>query len=121
MNTTNQRDTNLDLLRVLAAFAVVWLHVSAGVVATKPDVYSEIWWIGNFADSFSRWSVPIFVMVSGALLLSKSSELAPLDFYQKRASRLLAPITFWTLFYVAFYVSTTKQFDIYGTVKDCRR
>jgi surface polysaccharide O-acyltransferase-like enzyme len=96
----NQRDTRIDSLKVLGAFAVVLLHVSGSVVSTDRYFHSESWWIGNIGEALSRWCVPIFVMISGALLLSQPSDLAPLDFYIKRIGRLFIPIIFWTPFYV---------------------
>jgi len=64
------------------------------------DVGTDYWWIGNLYDSFSRWSVPVFVMLSGALLLtSKENEKFTL-FYRKRFSKILIPIIFWSLFFL---------------------
>ncbi len=96
------RDSRLDALRVAAALAVVCVHAAAPVVVTNPDLRSAAWWVGNLTDSLSRWCVPVFVMVSGALLLPKSSEGAPLRFYRERARRLLPPLVFWTVFYLGF-------------------
>jgi surface polysaccharide O-acyltransferase-like enzyme len=62
------RDLTLDFLRVLAAFFVIMLHTSSGVVTTNPDIQSVTWWTGNLFDSYSRWCVPVFVMISGTLL-----------------------------------------------------
>lgn len=98
----NQRNPNIDLLRVIAAFAVVWLHVSVWVVLGDPSVESPWWWAGNLVDSFTRWSVPVFVMISGALLLSAPPNSSPLDFWRKRMARLLPALVFWTLVYFAF-------------------
>lgn len=92
------RDSSLDILRVLAAFAVVWLHAASRVVAINPDTHSANWWFGNFYDALSRWCVPIFIMISGALLLARTVPIA--DFYQRRLAKLGIPIVFWTLFYV---------------------
>ena len=79
-----RRDIRIDLLRVVGAIAVVWLHVSARVVTASPDVLNMGWWAGNLADAMSRWSVPLFVMASGALLLSPDVEAEPGRFYRRR-------------------------------------
>lgn len=113
----NKRNTNLDLLRVTAAVAVIWLHVSAEVVGTNPDIHSLKWWTGNVADAFSRWCVPVFVMISGALLFSSSSNYTPIEFYKKRASRLFIPIVFWTLVYIFFRAYTDSTFNITIAIK----
>lgn len=59
----------MDWLRVVATIAVVTIHVAAGYVSTLDSNNVSRWLAGNFYDSLSRASVPIFVMISGALLL----------------------------------------------------
>jgi surface polysaccharide O-acyltransferase-like enzyme len=98
----NQHNPNIDFMRVIAAFAVVWLHVSVWVVYGDPSVESSGWWVGNLVDSFTRWSVPLFVSLSGALLLSAPASPSPLDFWRKRLRRLLPALVFWTLVYFVF-------------------
>lgn len=103
----------VDPLRVLTAFAVVVLHVSAYVV-TEAKLGSLQWWVGNVLDSSVRWCVPVFVLISGALLLDPAKEEGLLTFYRKRAKRLVIPLVFWSLFYLAFRYCrgealTTKQ------------
>jgi surface polysaccharide O-acyltransferase-like enzyme len=90
---------------------VIWLHVSASVVHTIPNIYFISWWVANFADAFSRWCVPVFVMVSGALLLSSPSKLTPIQFYRRRAARLLPPIIVWTLVFILFRKYTEANFN----------
>lgn len=98
--TTNQnRNLALDVLRVIGALAVVLLHASARVVAIHPDPTSASWWVANFLDASTRWSVPIFIMISGALMLNAQS-ISWLDFYRRRYTKLLPVIGFWTVFYV---------------------
>jgi surface polysaccharide O-acyltransferase-like enzyme len=89
----------LDNARVSAILAVVFLHAAANVV-TGSTIGSEYWWIGNLYDSFVRWCVPVFVMISGALLLDPSKNEGLKDFYTKRMSRILVPILFWSAFFL---------------------
>lgn len=90
----------IDFLKSLAAFAVIILHVSVPVVYRFEE--KEIWWAGNFYNSLVRFSVPIFVMISGVLLLGKSEKL--LDFLQKRFLRLLLPFALWSIIYLALKI-----------------
>lgn len=87
--------------RVLATFAVVVLHVSVSVIAGVENTNSFDWWIGNIYDSSFRWGVPVFVMLSGLLLLDPSKEEPIIIFYKKRTSKILIPIIFWTLCFSA--------------------
>lgn len=91
----------LDNSRIIAIFAVVFLHVSAGVVLGN-DVGTEYWWVGNVYDSAVRWCVPVFVMISGALLLDPNKQEDLGVFYTKRLSRILIPIIFWSAFFLAW-------------------
>jgi surface polysaccharide O-acyltransferase-like enzyme len=89
----------LDAARVLAVAAVVLLHVSASVVTLAP-LGSAAWWAGNGYDAAARWCVPVFVMVSGALLLDPRKAESLAGFYRKRAARVLLPIAFWSAVYI---------------------
>mgnify|MGYP001065740644 FL=1 len=97
-----QRNPNIDAIRVIAAFGVVWLHVSVWVLYGDPSIHSSGWWAATVIDAFTHWGVPAFVMVSGALTLSAPADLTPLEFWIKRLRRLLPAIIFWTLVFFAF-------------------
>lgn len=101
-NQRTRRDASvvwLDNARIIAIFGVVVLHLSARVMLKHP-MGSMFWWVGNIGDSIARWSVPVFVMISGALLLDPTKEEGILVFYKKRAARILLPMAAWTLFYL---------------------
>ena len=89
----------LDNSRIIAIFAVVMLHVAAGVV-TGTDIGTTNWWFGNIYDSGVRWSVPVFVMISGALLLDPNKKEDLLTFYKKRLSKIFIPILIWTFLFL---------------------
>lgn len=91
----------LDNSRIFAIYAVVFLHVAAEVVVGN-DIGSEYWWFGNMYDSIVRWCVPVFVMISGALLLDPNKKEDLLTFYRKRLSKILIPILFWSFFFLCW-------------------
>lgn len=95
--------------RIAATFAVVVLHVAAGVVRGNV-IGSEYWWIGNVYESMVRWCVPVFVAISGVLLLDPSKKDDLFTFYRKRCSRILPPVLFWSAFYLlgSFCMGTIK-------------
>ena len=88
----------VDVLRVFAIAAVVVVHVSADIITEWRTVPRDWWWAANFYDSLARGAVPIFVMVSGALLLGKSESYR--DFFIKRFQRIFIPFVAWTVFYL---------------------
>jgi surface polysaccharide O-acyltransferase-like enzyme len=114
---TETRDLRFDFLRVAGAFAIVWLHVAAEVISRNPDARSADWWIGNIADAFSRWGVPIFIMVSGALLLSRPIDEDLGRYYRRRAARLLTPLIFWTAFYLFVHYCRTGTLGVHTAAK----
>lgn len=106
-----QKDISIECLRVLAALAVVFVHVSGVYVLNIADHQDPNWWVGNVFDSFARWSVPVFVMISGALLLDGKQE-GSLQFYQKRYARLIYPLVFWSAFFILVRLGTNRNFSL---------
>lgn len=91
-----------DAARVLGTIAVVLGHVCDMVQYSNPT-YNDFW-VTNFFNSASRWAVPVYIMLSGSLLLDPARAEAPEQFYRKRLARLGIPIVFWTVFFMAFTV-----------------
>ena len=58
----------LDLLKGVSIFFVVLLH-TAGLGLSMTQIGSFTWQVCNVFDSLSRFVVPVFVMISGALVL----------------------------------------------------
>ncbi|MBC7406854.1 MAG: acyltransferase family protein [Arcicella sp.] len=88
-------------LRVLATIFVVIIHTSGGILFHYNNIPHSSWWIGNIVSSFGRFAVPVFVMISGALLLGKEIEL--FAFLQKRFIRVWIPFTIWVIIYVLYH------------------
>jgi surface polysaccharide O-acyltransferase-like enzyme len=94
-----EHNISLDMLRVMAAFAVVGVHSNRVVLDADPSTLN--WWVANIYAVLTRWCVPIFIMISGALILSCRPQSNPFLFYQRRFSRIGLITIFWTLFYLA--------------------
>lgn len=91
-----KRIVYLDHLRIVATFAVVMIHVAAQNWYSE-DVCTSAWKTFNFFDSVSRWAVPVFVMISGALMLGTDIGFGKL--YTIKIPRRLAAFVFWSMFY----------------------
>ena len=103
MNATEsikQRVVYIDLLRVIATCAVIFLHGATSEFYAP--VSSISWYVAAAEDSLVRWSVPVFVMISGALLLNPNKEVTYQDVLKRRIPRLLLAYVFWTFFYVMY-------------------
>ena len=103
----NKREYSFDILRVISMFMVVVIHVS--------NVYSRNYGtISNLSYLFSlifnticRISVPIFLMISGALLLDKKYNKVK---FKKRISKYIMLIAAWDVIYLIwefFYLGIT--------------
>ena len=90
-------------LRFVAICGVVVIHAASGTAAS-PDAPSTLH--GRLAillDIGAIFTVPVFVMVSGALLLDPASYKGPRAFLRHRTWRIVVPLVFWHLWYVADY------------------
>ena len=86
----------IDQLRVIAAFDVVFVHIILGTFAGLKPLSSQ-WWLAHGVALTCQWPVPVFVMVSGVLLLDPSRwQESTATFYQKRLHRIGIPLIFWT-------------------------
>ena len=88
----------VDLLRAAVIFGVIVIHTAADVITEWGALPKDWWWAANIYDSLVRGCVPVFVMVSGALLLPKTETLR--DFFRKRFHRIAIPFIVWTALYL---------------------
>ena len=95
--TTETRCHYFDFLRVAGAFAVMALHVAASKWGTT-DIHTFEWEAMNFYDSIVRWAVPVFVMISGALFLSRDIPVRKI--YGKYIFRIFTAFVVWSFVYV---------------------
>ena len=103
-----------DFLRVLAAIAVILIHVSCkGWV--KDQIGSLGWWGATFWDGASRWAVPIFVMISGALMLNPEKKFSIKKLYSKNILRMAIIFAVWSILYILFNNFVLKN-DFIGFV-----
>lgn len=97
-----ERILYLDCLRVLATFTVVILH-TASQTWHITDVHSYHWQVLNIYDSIVRFTVPIFVMISGALFLDNNKVLNIRNLYTKNIFRIVTAFIFWSALYAVVY------------------
>jgi surface polysaccharide O-acyltransferase-like enzyme len=96
----------VDLIRTVAIVLVILLHA-----AIEPNLNVDfmspqgvqLWWISHAYESFSLTCVPLFIMLTGALLLQPSKLNEPIRvFLKKRWNRIGIPILFWSVIYFAW-------------------
>jgi len=102
-NIGSIRRISFDVIRIVAILSVVLVHVSAYIVIKYPDPAKTEFLIGNIFNGLSRAGVPLFVMLSGALLLNESKELYTKRFLRKSLIWMILLLIGWMLFYASFY------------------
>ena len=95
LNKIHNRYAWADVLKIVSAFAVVWIHTTANVY---DDFHNKSWIWYLLVSSFQTFGVPCFYMVSGALLLSSNTSIK--TSLQKRVPRILIPLIFWSIVYI---------------------
>ena len=91
----------VDLLRFVAIFMVICIHCSdpfnvSPEARSNPDY--NFW--GALYGSFLRPCVPLFVMITGLLLLPVKLSIG--EFYKKRMMRIAVPFLIWSVLYNLF-------------------
>ncbi|MCL2643647.1 MAG: acyltransferase [Candidatus Bathyarchaeota archaeon] len=110
---SDSRAISADLIRVVAIAAVLVLH--AGVYGANMIPFYEgvdVWRGGivNVYMCFGYLGVPLFLMLSGALLLVPSKKDEELGvFFKKRFSRVGLPFLFWGAIYFLWDIYIENQ------------
>ncbi len=93
-----KRVTSLELLRILACAAVITIHVSA-LKQESSEITSFAWQVFNVYNALSRFSVPVFVMMSGMFMLDPERKLTVKRLYIGYVLRILAVWVLWEILY----------------------
>lgn len=93
---TGSRIAYIDALRTLACFAVVILHVAA-FKTTDVSFKSHDWNVFMAFESLTNWAVPVFVMISGAMMLSKDYSYKDV---LKKAGKVAVVFVIWSFLYL---------------------
>lgn len=96
-----------DFLKICACIGVIALHTTSIEPVLLNQNTQLAWFINKIVTSFFMWSVPIFIMISGALHLQTYS--SPLTFYQKKLKRIFIPLFFWTIFYWLYFAIRNNE------------
>ncbi len=83
-----------DMIRILAIYGIIVLHVLIFPIPRQATLIFQI------AATIAETSVPLLVMLSGALLLGKQESYT--TFFTKRITKVIVPWISWTFFFTAF-------------------
>ena len=92
MNVINkQKNLNIEMLRLISTISVILLHVNFQYFMNhmhNPD-NNYVYIVESIINIITRFSVPCFVMISGALLLEKDENT--LFFFKKTFRKIYIP------------------------------
>lgn len=99
IDKNDKRIVWLDFVKFIAIFMLIAVHCTDNVTpAERSEPWYNLW--GSFYGSFMRPAIPLFVMVTGALLLPVRQNISA--FYKKRLTRLVVPFIIWSVLYNLF-------------------
>ncbi len=95
-----KRETELDILRLLATLGVIFTH-ACGVETDSAAVRN----IMTFLIATVTWHVPVFVMISGRFFLAPDREITAAKL-RKAIGRLVIAFLSWNVIYQIYYIVT---------------
>ena len=99
-----KRETELDILRLLAMLAVIWVHVGGMETDSLPTSDPNCQWL-IFLKSIMIWEIPVCVMISGRFFLDPDREM-PFSKILKAIGRLVLAFVVWNVVYQTYYILT---------------
>ena len=108
-NTKKEKKTYLEALRILSAFFVIFMHLPASSYFLNANGISRF--IAIIVSIIIRISVPIFFMISGALLLDKQEDYKTI--IKKRFLRICGVIF---IFELGMFILAYLYFNIYKRI-----
>ena len=100
------RQTGFDIIRILAMLLVVCIHSNVAPLAANKG--SALWYGVMAFQVLCIIAVPLFFMVSGALLLTGEKETDVKTLYTKRIPKQAIPFVIWSVIYVLVRVVMGK-------------
>lgn len=76
MNEDRTYSLGADMIRIFAGIGVVVIHVTDPFLIYPPfqGIGGSSWWVINVINALSRVAVPLFIILSGALLFRVISD-----------------------------------------------
>ncbi len=103
LNQLRGRAVPVDLIRTIAIVGVILLHASNDLTIQQMNQFEIIRWTTvDIYQTIGRIGVPLFVMLTGALLLQPSKNESLSVFFKKRWARIGLPWIFWGGAYFAW-------------------
>ena len=106
-NRNGQKEFYIELIRVIAIILVIFNHTDGFFLYYSNTDNSLTWWFSFLGSALCRINVPLFVMITGALLLDKKESVAHL--FKRRILRIGIALTAFSLFYYTLDVIRGRE------------
>ncbi len=93
----------MTLLSVMAAIAVIWLHVNLTFFIYRPNYK---WFSANVIEVIFYYAVSIFFMISGANLMDYRDRYSTKEFFKKRFVKTVVPFLAWSVIGLVYRIMT---------------
>ncbi len=121
-NDISSREVWPDITRILATFAVIVLHTATVGFYGRFAPNTSHFQVCNFYNSFTRFCVPVFVMLSGMFLLDPKHDYSLKKLYFKKILRLVCAFFIWSMFYLCVYKFQVRPLlSFYGFLRQLVR
>lgn len=104
-----KREPIYDIIRVISCLCIIAIHCTDKLVET--GVYDYIWYVGDIIQGIVRIALPMFVLLSGTLILNSKKEEPLWKFYLKRLLKIMLPLYIYSFIYL-FVFNYNYSIDI---------
>lgn len=84
----------IDLLNIFATIAVIAMHVNGCFWSFS---YENYWRVSVIIETAFYWAVPIFFMISGAMLIDYRERYSTKVYFKKRILKTAIPFLIWSI------------------------
>lgn len=114
LQMSEKRIVYISNLRIFACLGVILCHVAA--MDWFDNIWDRSWIIMTIYNVCSRFCVPVFVMISGALFLNPEKEIRLKKLYLSNILKLCIFLMFWGIFYQIYYLVVFADMPIPAAV-----
>lgn len=109
MEGKKQYNPVVDVLRIIAILAVVFIHTTTRTIQVSTHNFQIIPWT-LFLNQIFRFAAPLFFMISGFVLeLNYNLHESYFTYLKKRMNRILIPYVLWSGIYYFFIYTKQKE------------
>ncbi len=91
-----EKKLNIEVIRIIAIISTIVIHVSNIYMRSFPKISNVSFFGSVFFNSLARICVPLFFMISGALLIKGEYDRSK---YFKRLRKFILILIFWSVLY----------------------